>query len=66
MRQKPKYNRGDILQYQLICGDTELCVITGVFEDKYGIMVIADGWKTLSSINNIDNNDHIRLYARGQ
>ena len=64
MRQKPKYNRGDILQYELACGDTELMVILGVSEDKYEIVIISDGWRNLSLINNIDNSSNIRLYVR--
>ena len=59
--QKPKYNQGDLLGYR-DC----FYVITKVEGDFYAGYIAGKNNKELNLTKDIDNNENIRLVARGQ
>ena len=70
MRQKPKYNQGDIVQYTYNDGNRDLLVIIEVFEHlgglRYAVHWLADNAKGRCKINTLDDNLSVTLLARGQ
>ena len=68
MRQKHKYNQGDIAQYTDMDGSKELLVITEVFESmgglRYAVHWLGGQWMLKSST--LDDNPNVSLFARGQ
>jgi len=74
MRQKSKYNQGDIAQYTNLDGSKELLVITEVFESMNELRYMVH-WlgmdeeaptKGRCKINTLDDNPNVSLFARGQ
>ena len=59
--QKPKYNQGDILGYRDL-----FYVIRRIEGDFYAGYIAGKNNKELNNIKDIDNNENIRLVARGQ
>ena len=68
---KPKYNQGDLVQYQRInWAPRHLFVITDVFEEDdetfYKTLWIEGGEKRANNIKDLDNDEFITLVVRGQ